>query len=186
MATQPRLASRRVLPLLIVLVLLASGLSVVLALTRPNPQPPADLPGSGIGAYEVALLAGEGGPGIEAMVRVLPVVLGYDYRDLNAGLAKSKALMTPQFAREFAAAFKSSARPLAIREQAVVEARVRGAGLVRVVGATVVGLAYVDQVLVEGDSLDAGDESRVLSRNRVLVRLLEVSDSWVISNISPV
>lgn len=186
MARGPRLAPRRVVPLLTVLVLLASALCLVLALTRPNPQPPADLPGAGSGPYEVAELAGEGGPGIEAMVRLLPVALGYDHRELNAGLARAKALMTPEFASAFAEAFNSSARPLANREQAVVEARVRGAGLVRVTGATVVGMAYVDQVLVEGTSLDAGDPPRVLTRSRVLVRLLRVGGSWVISNISPV
>ncbi len=69
----------------------------------------------------------------------------------------------------------------------MAEARVRGAGLVRVVDdTTVVALAYVDQVLLSSAELEVGDRPQVLARNRVLVRLVLRDDTWLIANISPV
>jgi hypothetical protein len=177
----------RVVPVLTVLVLLASALSVVLALTRPDPQPPADLPGAGPGAYRVASLAGPGGPAVEAVAAALPVVLGYEVGRLDEDLAAARALMTRSFARRFTASFDESARTFARRQQATVEASVRGAGLVRVVDdTTVLTLAYVDQVLVGGRSIEAGDSPRVLARYRVLVRLVTDGDGWRIDDMSPV
>ncbi|CAN5194066.1 hypothetical protein BH09ACT12_BH09ACT12_25420 [soil metagenome] len=187
MSLLDRVSPRRVVPLLTVLVLIGSALSLGLALTRPDPEPPADLPGAGSGTYEAAPLVGTAGPAIEAMVAALPIVLGYDYRDLDGGLAAATALMTESFASAFTRSFNSSARPMARKEKSVAEARVRGAGVVRTVRKrTVVALAYVDRVLVQSTTLKPGDAPEVLTRNRVLVRLVRVDDDWKIANISPV
>lgn len=183
----PRPAARRVVPLLTVLVLLASALIVVLALTGPDPQPPANLPGAAPGDYEPADLAGDGGPAIERMAEVLPVTLGYDYRALDEGLAEATALMTNRFARRFTRSFNSSTRPLAKRQETVASARVLGAGLVRLTDPdTVVGLAYVDQVLVKRATRKPGGPPEGITRSRVLVRLVQVDDTWLVANISPV
>ncbi len=176
----------RVVPVLIVLVLLGSALSLVLALTRPDPRPPDDLPGAGQGPYAMTRLVGEGGSAVQAMVQALPVALGYDYRDLDDGVADATALMTDTFAEEFTRSFDTSARPLARRQRVVAEARVRGAGVVRVVDAdTVVALAYVDQVLSRRPRTVA-KPSEVITRSRVLVRLVRTGEVWKIDNISPV
>ncbi len=179
-------APRRVVPVLIVLVLLGSALSLVLALTRPDPQPPADLPGAGSQPYTATRLAGGAGPAVEAMVRALPVALSYDYRDLDADLADATALMTDGFAKAFTRSFNTSARPLAKRQRTVAEARVRGAGVVRVLDDdAVVALAYVDQVLTSRTEPKA-EATESISRSRVLVRLVLEGETWLVSNISPV
>lgn len=180
-----RPASRRVVPVLIVLVLLGSALSLVLALTRPDPRPPADLPGAGSGPYVETRLAGGGGPAVETMVRVLPVALGYDYQDLDGSLADARTLMTDGFAKAFTRSFNTSARPLARKQRAVADARVRGAGVVRVIDeAAVVALAYVDQVVTSHPK--RSEKSEVITRSRVLVRLVLEGETWLVSNISPV
>ena len=179
-------APRRVVPVLIVLVLLGSALSLVLALTRPDPRPPADLPGADVEAYTATRLAGGGGPAVEAMVRALPVVLSYDYRDLDADLADATTLMTDGFAKAFTRSFNTTARPLAKRRRTVAEADVRGAGVVRVLeGDAVVALAYVDQVLTSRTRPKA-EATESISRSRVLVRLVLEGETWLVSNISPV
>lgn len=182
----PRPALRRVVPVLIVLVLLGSALSLVLALTRPDPKPPADRPGAGSEPYAAALLEGEGGAAVEAMVRAMPVVLAYDYRDLDSGLAEATTLMTDGFAKAFTRSFNTSARPLARRQRAVAEARVRGAGVVRVIDAdAVVALAYVNQVLTSRPERSA-KKTEIITRSRVLVRLVREGETWLVSNISPI
>lgn len=186
MAPRVRTAPRRVVPVLTALVLLGSLLSLALALTRPDTSPPPDLPGSGSGDYEATLLAGPGGPAVEAMTQALPIALGYDHRRLDESLSEATALMTRAFAREFRRSFNTSARRQATRRQAVVEAPVRGVGLVRLVDDdTVVGLAYVDRVLVQARSMRAGAPARVVSRYRVLVRMVRVDGRWRVANISP-
>jgi hypothetical protein len=182
-----RVPPRRLVPVLTALVLAGSALSLVLALTRPDPTPPADLPGVGSGDYRAADLAAPAGPALEAVVESLPVALGYDFRRLDEGLDDATSLMTRSFARRFTTSFDDSARPLARRERAVVEAPVRATGVVRTDDdGTVVALAYVDQVLVRGTSLEADEDSRVLSRYRVLVWLEEQDGTWLIANLSPV
>ena len=182
------LAHRRVLPVLTVLVLIGSALSLVLALTRPDPQPPEDLPGSAVaGTYVAPELAGPGGPGILAIAESIPVVLGYDFRRLDEGLEEATALMTKPFARRFRSAFNSAARPLASRQQRVVDAEVRGIGQVRVIDATtVLALAYVNQLLVSSRTQPSSEEPTVLSRYRVLIRATVVGDAWRVANIGPV
>lgn len=187
MAGRAVLDPRRNVAVLTVLVLIASALSVVLALTRPDPQPPADLPGSSPAAYQVASLAGPGGPAVEAVAAALPVVLGYQVGRLDEDLAAARALLTRPFARRFTASFEESARTFARREQATVEASVRGVGLVRVLDdTTALALAYVDQVLVRGRSIAPDGPPRVLARYRVLVRLVSSGGTWRIDDMSPI
>ncbi|WP_323792116.1 hypothetical protein [Nocardioides sp.] len=188
MVRSVHLEHRRVLPVLTVLVLLGSALSLVLALTRPNPQPPQDLPGAATGsAYVPPELEGPGGPGVLAIAEAIPTVLGYDHRRLDEGLREATALMTKPFARRFRGAFNSSARPLALRQLRVVDAEVRGIGQVRVIDATtVLALAYVNQLLVSSRTQPSPEEPTVLSRYRILVRATVVGTEWRVTNISPV
>lgn len=177
----------RVVPVLIVLVFLGSALSLGLALSRPDPGPPTDLPGSTSGPYVPVPLAGPGASAIASMGEVLPSVLGYDYRSLDRGLTEATAVMTRSFADDYRALFDSSARRLITRQRSVIEAQVKGIGQVRVLDDdTVLGLAYVDQVLVRGKSLSSDAEPRVQGRFRVLVELVAANGGWKIANMSPV
>jgi hypothetical protein len=182
------LRDRRV-AVLLVLVLLGSALSVVLALTRSDAGVVASPPVETNTApyFRPADLVGPGGEALAAAVTALPAALGYDHRDLDGALRRAVSAMTPAYAREFTRAFDRRVRPLAQRRRSVVEGRVRGAGVVRTDGDTaVVCLVYVDQVQLAGLGLRAGGRPRVLSRNRVRVDLVLRGGTWRISDLRTV
>lgn len=171
---------RRRVVVLLVLVLAGSGLTVALALTRPDVAPSAP---DSRGDYEVADLLGPGGDGLEAAVAAVPLAFGYDHADLTGSLRAASETMTPAYAARFARVFGREVRPFAREREAVTEARVRGAGVVRTGGGEdVVCLLYVDQVLVSGRGLAAG-ESEVLGRNRVLVDVVLTDGVWKVDDI---
>ncbi|WP_148614199.1 hypothetical protein [Nocardioides rubriscoriae] len=181
------LRDRRV-TVLLVLVLLGSALAVVLALTRPAADgataPPVE---TAQAPYFVpADLLGPGGEALAAAVSALPAALGYDHRDLDATLTRATQAMTTGYARVFTRTFDRRVRPLAQRQRSVVEARVRGAGVVRTDGDTaVVCLVYVDQVQVRPREGRKDAQPRVLSRNRVRVEMVLRSGAWKINGIDP-
>jgi hypothetical protein len=181
------LRDRRV-AVLLVLVLVGSGLSVLLALTRPESGragvPPAST-GARAPGFRPADLRGPGGDALAAAVSALSTALSYDYRYLDGSLTRATRQMTPAYARTFTRTFDRRVRPFARQRHAVAEGVVRGAGVVRTRGETrVVCLLYVDQVLVRGRGATA-DEPRVLSRNRARVEVVLNDGGWRIDSINP-
>lgn len=181
------LGDRRVLVLL-VLVLLGSGLSVALALTRPDvdsaPAPPG-VTGATPPGFRPADLLGPGGDALAAAVPALSAALSYDHADLDGSRQRATSTMTTTYARTYARTFDSRVRPLATSRRSTVEGLVRGAGVVRAIDdETVVCLLYVDQVQTGGRGVRAG-ATRVLSRNRARVLLRRVDGTWRIDSISP-
>lgn len=178
-------ARRRVVEVLTALVIIGSALCLYLALTRPDRVPIAERPGEGA-AYRVAELAGPGGPALAAAVAAVPAALSYDFRRLDASLARATRSMTASYAAEFTATFDERARPVARARKAVTRAVVRGAGLVRTSGdARAVVLVFIDQLLVRSTRQDAGEAPTTLSRNRVLITMVLRAGTWKIDDIRP-
>ena len=177
-------SARRVLVAVLVALVVAAAALTWWVASRPAPSDVRPAVGQD-GSYTVGTIPGDGRAAVKAAARSLPVALSYDYRTLDAGLAKATKAMTSSFANEFRATFDKTARPLATSSQAVTSASVRGAGLVRVAGDRAVVLAYVDQVLVSSkDSKDKGSPVK-LSQNRVKVELRRVDGTWKIDAINP-
>lgn len=174
--------------MLLVLVLLGSALSVVLALTRPGADAAGMPPGAtGAAGYEPADLLGPGGDALDAVVAALPATLSYDHRDLDRSLARATRGMTPAYAAVYTRTFDRRVRPLATREKSIAEGRVRGAGVVRTDGDTAVTcLVFIDQVQVAPRPRRKGAEPRVLSSNRVRVDLVLRDGRWLIEAIRAV
>lgn len=183
------LRDRRV-SVLLVLVLVGSALSVVLALTRSDAGGAAEPPPVvrvGGPAYETAELLGPGGDALEAAVAAVPLAFGYDHRRLDADLEAATATMTRVYADSFARAFDRRVRPFAQRRRAVAEAVVRGAGVVRTRDdTTALCLVYVDQLLVGARGRRAGAEPELLAANRVLVDLVLRDGRWRVDGITTV
>jgi hypothetical protein len=183
------LRDRRVVVLL-VLVLVGSALSVLLALTRPGPDGAGGRPGSTgdrAPGFRPADLRGPGGDALAAAVSGLSTSLSYDYRYLDGSLARATRRMTPAYAKTFTRTFDRRVRPFARQRRAVAEGLVRGAGVVRTRGDTrVVCLLYVDQLQRRGRGVRAGGDPRVLSRTRARVEVVLRDGVWRIDAIKAV
>jgi len=137
------------------------------------------------GAYEAGSVNGMVDPALTAAVQATTYALSYDFRRLDAGVAAATSRMTAPYAAEFRNTFDASARPLAIREKAVTQARIRAAAVVRNDGDTATCLIYVDQVLVSSTDLaDAKDPVRI-GQNRVVVRMKKIGDAWLMDSMEP-
>ncbi len=162
---------RRLVLVLFALVLVVSGANVALALSKPDPD-------------SAGTLSGPGGDAVAAAVSAVPLALGYDHRDLAAGLRAATAVMTPAYAEEYRATFRRTAAPRARRERQVADAVVRDAGLVRVADDRAVCLLYVDQRLLATDGQTL-DEPRVTARTRLRVTLQRVDGDWLLAGLTP-
>jgi hypothetical protein len=172
---------------LLVLVLAGSALTAGLALTRADesgPVRPPEAPGPG-GTYEPADLVGPAGPALDAVVGALPLVFGYDHRDLDGAEEAATATMTPRYAARFRRAFDQRVRPLARRRAAVAEAEVRGAGVLRASDDAVACLVFVDQLLVEAEDLRGG-RPEVLGRLRLRVDVVLRDGEWLVDGLTSV
>ena len=175
--TSPTMTRRNLVLVLTVLVLLGSAQILWLALTKPEAEsPPSTDPELGSAALAAATAA-------------LPLALTYDYRDLSGSLAAATAGMTPSFGKEFRGTFRATAAPLARDKQAVTDAAVRAAGVVRVDGEAgaehVLCLVYIDQLLVSSDTMKREADPINVSQNRVLVDLVLADDAWLVDGITP-
>ena len=91
---------------------------------RPQPAPASTRPAVGAdGRYRVGTLPDR--DAVRAAVTALPLALSYDYRAPERTLAAATSTMTPDFADEFRATFDATVRPLAVKEKAVTQAKVR-------------------------------------------------------------
>ena len=135
------------------------------------------------GRYRVGTLPDR--DAVRAAVTALPLALSYDYQAPERTLAAATSKMTPDFADEFRATFDATVRPLAVKEKAVTQAKVRAAGVVDRSGKRVTCLVYVDQVLVSSTDLASGKKPVKVGQNRVLVRLVQVGHSWKVDDITP-
>jgi hypothetical protein len=178
--------SRRsaVVPALVVLVLTAALLTWWLA-SRPAPVdvlPAVEQDGS----YTVGTIPGDGEAAVKAAAAALPEALSYDFRTLDNDLNNATGHMTGSFAKEFRTTFDKTARPLALAKQAVMNASVRGAGLVHMDGDRhAVVLLYVDQLLVSSNTAKGDPAPVKVSQNRVVVELRLVGGTWKLDAINP-
>ncbi|MBS43402.1 MAG: hypothetical protein CMH83_09620 [Nocardioides sp.] len=174
--------------LVLVVAVLAAG-SGVWWLLQQRPEPGGTPPTSTAGgeAYVGGSLPGDLAAPVAAAVQTVPLALTYDYRDLQAGLKQATGGMTDEFAAEFRTTFQQSAGRLARSKQAVTDATVKAAGVVRQEDDDhVVVLLYVDQVLVSATTLADPDQPVQVSQNRVLAGLERGDDgTWRVDSISP-
>ena len=105
-------------------------------------------------------------------------MLSYNYKTIDAQAAQIEGLLTGSFKAEFTAAMAKDIKPLAVKNQTVVQARVSDIGVMSSSATTVKVLAFVNQARVGTDQKEP-----VVDQNRVIATLSKVGNRWLISKV---
>lgn len=105
-------------------------------------------------------------------------LLSYDYKTIDAQAAQALGLLTGPFRDEFAAAMDRDIKPLAVKQQTVVRAKVSDVGVMTSSPDTVKVLAFVNQARVGADQ-----QQPVVDQNRVIATMSKVGQRWLISKV---
>jgi len=105
-------------------------------------------------------------------------MLSYDYKTFDAHTATVEKLLTGSFKDEFAKAATANVKPLALQNQAVVQARTVEAGVMSSSADSVRVLAFVDQTTTSA-KLDRPQ----VDQNRVILTMTQVDGRWLVSKV---
>jgi Mce-associated membrane protein len=140
-----------------------------------------------LAALAAVLAVGLRDPGSQARVdraaasqaRVsLEQVLSYNYRTIDAQSTRAQTLLTGAFKGEFASAMDQEIKPLAVKNQTVVQAKVSDVGVMRSSETSVTVLAFVNQARIGADQKEP-----VVDQNRVIATMTKVGDRWLVSRV---
>ncbi|GAA1257439.1 hypothetical protein [Oryzihumus leptocrescens] len=105
-------------------------------------------------------------------------MLSYDYKTFDQHTAQVDALLTGAFRTEFDNGTKQSVKPLAVANQAVVQARASEVGVMSASDNTVRVLAFVNQATTSA-KLDRPQ----VDQNRVILTMSRVDGRWLVSKV---
>ncbi|MGZ4436551.1 MAG: hypothetical protein ACXVYY_11610 [Oryzihumus sp.] len=105
-------------------------------------------------------------------------MLSYDYKTFDQHTAQVDALLTGAFRTEFDNGTKQSVKPLAVANQAVVQARASEVGVMSASDNTVRVLAFVNQATTSA-KLDRPQ----VDQNRVILTMSLVDGRWLVSKV---
>ena len=105
-------------------------------------------------------------------------MLSYNYKTIDGQAAQIEGLLTGSFKKEFSTAMAREIKPLAVKNQTVVQARVSDVGVMSSSPTTVRVMAFVNQARVGTDQKEP-----VVDQNRVLATLSKVGDRWLVSRV---
>jgi Mce-associated membrane protein len=108
----------------------------------------------------------------------LEQVLSYNYKTIDAQSARAASLLTGAFKGEFTTAMDREIKPLAVKNQTVVQAKVSDVGVMRSSGSSVTVLAFVNQARIGTDQKEP-----VIDQNRVIATMTRVGDRWLVSRV---
>jgi Mce-associated membrane protein len=104
-------------------------------------------------------------------------LLSYNYQKFDASVAEGRRYATGSFAKQYATSMRDL-KANAVKEKAVVQAKVSAAGVVSATGDRVVLLLYVDQYRqntnIDGQKVD---------QNRVLMTMVPAAGDWKVSKV---
>jgi Mce-associated membrane protein len=105
-------------------------------------------------------------------------MLSYNYKTIDAQAAQIEGLLTGSFRTEFADAMAKDIKPLAVKNQTVVQARVSDVGVMSSTPTSVKVLVFVNQARVGADQKDP-----VVDQNRVIATMTKVGERWLVSKV---
>ena len=105
-------------------------------------------------------------------------MLSYSYKTFDQHTADVEKLLTGSFREEFAKGAGQNVKPLAVQNQAVVQARAGEVGVMSASDNTVRVLAFVDQTTTSA-KLDRPQ----LDQNRVILTMTKVDGRWLVSKV---
>jgi Mce-associated membrane protein len=108
----------------------------------------------------------------------LEQILSYNYKTFDTQAAAAQNALTGSFKGEFASAMQKQIKPLATKNQTVVQAKVSEVGVIKGSEGSVTVLAFVNQAKVGSESTQP-----TLDQNRVIATLTKVGERWLISDL---
>jgi Mce-associated membrane protein len=127
--------------------------------------------------YEAAALAQDRRAASTAARAAVVDVLSYDYRTLDADLARAQQGLTPGFRQEYARVAAASVRPVAVKQQVVTTASVPAVSVVSATRGSVEVLMFVDQLTT------SVEKKNVVNVSRVQVTMIRSGDRWLVSEL---
>jgi Mce-associated membrane protein len=110
---------------------------------------------------------------------IIEKLLGYDYRSFDRHTSEVSALLTGRFRNEFVQAATTVVKPLAVQNQALVQAKVSKASVMSTPAqADVKILLFVDQ---RTTSAKLGRPQ--VDQNRVILTMSQVDGRWLVSRV---
>jgi len=110
---------------------------------------------------------------------IIEKMLGYDYNSFDQHTREVSALLTGGFRNEFVQAATQVVRPLAIQNQAVIQAKVSEASVMSTPGqADVKVLLFVDQ-----STTSAKLVRPQIDQNRVILTMSQTDGRWLVSKV---
>lgn len=159
--------TRRRLALSLVACVLAALVVVDLLLVRLTRSEEAEL-----SAQQSALARAE---------KLVPTLLSYDYRSLDADLARARLTTTGDFRSDFDELLADVVRPKAAARKVSTSAVIAGAGVISGTDERVDLLLFVTQT-----STSSKRKAPSVTGSRLEVRMLKTPDGWLISALDPV
>lgn len=163
---RPPARGRRVTVLLLVLCLLAATALGALLLERRNDQ-----------AVERARLQA-----VSAARAAAGDILGYDYRSVEASIARARASTTGAFRKEYDDTAKTLL-PQSKQLKAIVQATVGSSAVMSATKNRVVVLLFVDQATVKQVPGEKTPTTRI-DQSRVRVTMTRVGGRWLVSELA--
>jgi Mce-associated membrane protein len=105
-------------------------------------------------------------------------MLSYNYKTIDKQAAQIETLLTGSFRSEFTKAMDTDIKPLAVKNQTVVQARVSDVGVMSATPTTVKVLVFVNQAKVGADQ-----KQPAVDQNRVIATMTKVGDKWLVSKV---
>lgn len=105
-------------------------------------------------------------------------MLSYHYKTIDAQAAQIESLLTGSFKSEFSTAMGQEIKPLAVKNQTVVQAKASDVGVMSSTPTTVKVLVFVNQAKVGADS-----QTPAVDQNRVIATMSKVGERWLISKV---
>lgn len=105
-------------------------------------------------------------------------MLSYNYKTIDKQAADIEGLLTGSFKGEFSNAMDKDIKPLAVKNQTVVQAKVSDVGVMDQTDGSVKVLAFVNQAKVGADQ-----KQPAIDQNRVIATMTLVGDRWLISKL---
>lgn len=186
-----RSTGRRLLMSTLTMIMITSACLTGYLLWRSSP---ADtLPTvTGNGDYVVGSLPTTDTEAVTSAASATADLLSYDYRSLAEAPARVHPHLTAEYAVEYGRTFQTTVSPMAANNKAVVNALVRGAGIIDRTDDRARCLVFVDQVLISGagstaisPEVEGPSATTKVVQHRILVSLTRNGTGWLVSGLSP-
>ncbi|MDX6287502.1 MAG: Mce-associated rane protein [Frankiales bacterium] len=107
-------------------------------------------------------------------------VLSYDYKTIDADIARAQRYLTGTFRTEYVATTEKTVKDAAVRNKATVKADVAYAGAIKASPNKATVLIFVDQT-----ATNTALKAPRIDRNRIRLEMSKVNGKWLVAKLTP-